>query len=229
MQILENMQLTLGSRTQIKDKLVRTAWVLSIITIFYNLAEGGVSTFYGFQDETLSLFGFGVDSFIEVVSAIGIAHMIWRMKRSPVEDADRFEKQALRVTGMSFYILTIGLIAGAGMNIYVQARPETTVVGIIVSIVSIFTMYYLYRIKMNTGKALQSAPIISDANCTKTCFYLSFILLLSSALYELFHIPYIDALGSMGIAWYAFREGREAFEKSRKGSLVCADDCHVDK
>ncbi|MCH7513337.1 MAG: cation transporter [Bacteroidetes bacterium] len=228
MQTLENINLTLDNRAKTKDRLLHTAFVLSIITILYNLMEGGVSTFYGFQDETLSLFGFGVDSFIEVVSATGIAHMIWRMKRSPVEHADRFEKQALRVTGISFYILTAGLAAGAVMNIYARARPETTIVGIIVSVVSIFTMYYLYRIKLKTGKALQSDPIISDANCTKTCFYLSFILLVSSALYELMHIPYIDALGSMGIAWYAFREGREAFEKSRKGSLVCTDNCHVE-
>ncbi len=208
------------------DRLLKTAYLLSVITILYNLAEGGISTYYGFQDETLSLFGFGVDSFIEVISAVGIAHMIWRMKRAPVDQADRFEKQALRVTGTAFYILTAGLFAGAVMNIYTQARPETTVVGIIVSVVSIFTMYYLYRIKLKTGKALQSDPIISDANCTKTCFYLSFILLGSSAVYELFHIPYIDALGSLGIAWYAFREGREAFEKARKGTLACTDDCH---
>lgn len=228
MQTLENINLTLDNRAKTKDRLLHTAFVLSIITILYNLMEGGVSTFYGFQDETLSLFGFGVDSFIEVVSATGIAHMIWRMKRSPVEHADRFEKQALRVTGISFYILTAGLAAGAVMNIYARARPETTIVGIIVSVVSIFTMYYLYRIKLKTGKALQSDPIISDANCTKTCFYLSFILLVSSTLYELIHIPYIDALGSMGIAWYAFREGREAFEKARKGSLVCKDDSHVE-
>ena len=56
----------------------------------------------------------------------------------------------------------------------------------------------------------------SDANCTKTCFYLSFILLASSFIYEVWQIAYIDAIGSLGIAWYAFKEGKEAFDKSRK-------------
>jgi divalent metal cation (Fe/Co/Zn/Cd) transporter len=97
------------------------------------------------------------------------------------------------------------------------------VAGIIISTVSIATMYILYRQKLKVGTHLNSEPIISDANCTKTCFYLSFILLGSSAIYELFKIPYIDAIGSLGIAWYAFKEGKEAFEKARTKELSCTD------
>jgi len=40
---------------------------LALFTIFYNLAEGLVSIFFGISDEALTLFGFGVDSFIEVM------------------------------------------------------------------------------------------------------------------------------------------------------------------
>ena len=67
--------------------------------------------------------------------------------------------------------------------------------------------------KLKVGKELKSDAIIADANCTKTCFYLSFLLLASSGLYELFQIAYIDIAGSLGIAYFAFKEGREAFEK----------------
>ncbi len=62
------------------EKLYRRAWILSIITIGYNIIEGTVSTFFGAEDETLALFGFGVDSFVEVISGVCIAHMIWRMQ-----------------------------------------------------------------------------------------------------------------------------------------------------
>ena len=51
-------------------KLLNKAYILSLITIFYNLVEGGVATFYGAQDETLALFGFGLDSFVEVLSGL---------------------------------------------------------------------------------------------------------------------------------------------------------------
>ncbi len=201
------------------------AWYLAIFTIVYNLAEGIISTVFGASDETLALFGFGVDSFVEVLSGIGIAHMIFRMKRHPVERRDEFEVNALRVTGTAFYILVVGLIIGAGLSIYYAAEPQTTRVGIIISVISILTMYFLYRAKLKVGKELDSQPIVSDAHCTKTCFYLSFILLGSSLIYEFLHIPYIDAIGSLGIAWYAFKEGREAFEKARTKSLTCSDNC----
>ena len=52
--------------------LYKTAILLSQITVFYNLLEGLVSVFLGLEDETLSLLGFGIDSFVEVISGIGI-------------------------------------------------------------------------------------------------------------------------------------------------------------
>ena len=75
-------------------------------------------------------------------------------------------------------------------------------------------MYFRMRAKLNVGRRLNSDAIIADANCTQTCFYLSIILLASSGLYEIFHIGYIDIAGSLGIAYFAFTEGREAFEKA---------------
>ena len=211
--------------TKSNEQLLSFAFALSIITVIYNTLEGGISTFFGVEDETLALFGFGVDSFVEVISGLGIAHMIFRLKKSDVDDRDKFERTALRITGTAFYALTGGLIFGAMLSIYSAQSPETTLVGIIISSFSILTMYFLYRYKLETGRQLNSDPIISDANCTKTCFYLSFILLGSSLIYELFKIPYIDAIGSLGIAWYAFKEGREAFEKAKSGSLTCNDNC----
>ena len=77
---------------------------LSILTIVYNFIEGIVSVYFGVQDETLALLGFGVDSFIEVISAMGIMFMILRIKRAPDSQRARFEVAALRITGTSFYI-----------------------------------------------------------------------------------------------------------------------------
>ena len=201
--------------------LIKKAFVLSLITIFYNLAEGIISVYFGANDETLALFGFGVDSFVEVISGIGIAHMIVRMKYSRVENRDAFEKTALRITGTAFYLLAIGLIVGSVLNIINNVKPESTLPGIIIALISIATMYWLMTSKLKVGKALHSDAIIADANCTKTCFYLSFILLVSSGLYEFFSIAYFDILGSLGIAYFAFKEGREAFEKVKRGKLMC--------
>ncbi len=207
-------------------RLLRTALYLSFVTIGYNIVEGLVSVYFGYSDDTLALFGFGVDSFVEVISGIGIAHMLLRMKHSSVDARDGFERTALRVTGVAFYILTVGLLAGIGLNIAFGVAPDTTLPGIVISTLSLATMYVLFRLKMKVGTALKSDAIIADANCTKTCFYLSFVLLASSGLYALFGIAWFDLLGSLGIAWFAWKEGREAFEKARSGTLACC--CHED-
>ena len=210
------------------NKLIRTAFILSLITIIYNIAEGLISVYFGSGDETLALLGFGVDSFVEVISGIGIAHMIFRMKYSKVQTRDQYEMTALKVTGTAFYLLTAGLIVGSVLNIIYNVKPATTIPGIIIASISILTMYWLMTSKLKVGKELNSDAIIADANCTKTCFYLSFILLAASGLYELFNIAYFDILGSLGIAYFAFKEGREAFEKAKSGNLLCGCEDHCE-
>jgi divalent metal cation (Fe/Co/Zn/Cd) transporter len=189
-----------------ENKLLRTALILSIITIVYNIAEGIVSVYFGINDDTLSLLGFGSDSFVEVISGIGIAHMVLRMRYSKAEQRDKFEKTALRVTGVSFYILTAGIIIGSAINIIQNNKPVTTIPGIIIASLSILTMYFLMRAKLKIGKKLNSDAIIADANCTKSCLYLSVVLLVSSGLYMI------------------FKEGREAFEKANSNHLGCCGD-----
>lgn len=208
-----------------RNKLLQTALVLSIITVAYNIVEGLVSVGFGVSDDALALLGFGVDSFVEVISGIGILHLVIRLKFTKNETPDKFERQALRITGFSFYLLTLGLIVGSALNIYTGTKPETTVVGVIVSSVSIATMYFLMKAKLKVGKQLGSNAIIADANCTKTCFYLSFILLASSLLYHFTGIGWVDVLGSLGIAWFAFTEGREAFEKAKAQTHSCGCGC----
>ncbi len=205
-------------------KLINSALILSIVTIVYNIAEGVVSIFFGLNDQTLALFGFGVDSFVEVISGIGIFHMIIRIKNSSSENRDEFESTALRITGIGFYILTAGLIAGSIINIVNNNRPVTALPGILISIISILAMYFLMKSKLKVGKELNSDAIIEDAHCTKTCFNLSIILLISSLLYKFTAIGYFDILGSLGIAYYSFREGHESLEKAKDNELSCS--CH---
>jgi len=100
-----------------EQKLYNTAFQLSLFTIFYNILEGIVSMILGIEDETLSLFGFGADSFIEVISGIGIAAMIIRIRRNPGSSKSKFEINALRITGTSFFLLSAGLLAGIVFNI----------------------------------------------------------------------------------------------------------------
>lgn len=205
--------------------LYRTAFGLALFTIAYNIAEGLISTYLGYEDESLALFGFGADSFIEVVSGLGIAHMVLRIERNPDSPRDRFERTALRITGFAFYSLTLALVVSGLYNLYTAHRPLTTFWGVVISGISIGVMLLLVRFKRIVGRRLDSEPILADANCTLVCVYMSVILLASSAIFELTGIGYVDSLGTLGLAWYAFREGRECFEKARS-EKYCS--CHGD-
>lgn len=199
-------------------KLWNIVLLLAVITVFYNIIEGLVSVFFGITDETLALFGFGIDSFIEVLSGLGIWHMVIRIKNNQNEDIYDFQKTALKITGTSFYILAAGLLVTVAYNVYTGHKPETTFWGIVISAISILTMIILTYSKLKIGKKLNSHAVIADANCTKTCVYLSILLLTSSILYEIFKIGYIDSIGALGIAFYAFREGKEAMEKTEENA-----------
>ena len=92
------------------EKLYKLAFGLALFTIIYNIAEGLIATYLGFEDESLALFGFGSDSFIEVISGLGIAHMILRIQKNPDTNRDNFERTALRITGVALWKASLNAI-----------------------------------------------------------------------------------------------------------------------
>ncbi len=197
-----------------QNRLYKIAYALAIFTVIYNVAEGLIATYFGLEDESLTLFGFGADSFIEVISGLGIAHMILRIQKRSNSNRDTFERRALRITGFSFYVLVFGLVVTSFYNIWTGHRPITTVFGVVISVISILVMIILLNWKRRVGNKLHSDPILADANCTLVCVYMSIILLISSLIFELTNILYIDSIGTLALAFFAFKEGKECFEKS---------------
>ena len=211
--------------SQSTERLYATANLLAVVTIAYNIVEGVVSVWFGAADETLSLFGFGVDSFVEVISGIGIWHMVRRIRSNGGASRDEFERRALRITGWAFYVLTVGLILSAVASLVERHRPVSTFWGVVVSLVSIACMWALIRAKTSVGKALHSQAILADAACSRACLYLSLVLLAASAGYELTGIGSLDAIGALLIAWFSFREGREALQKAKGLACCCGGSC----
>jgi len=203
---------------------------LAFFTIFYNLAEGLISIFFGISDEALTLFGFGVDSFIEVMSGIGILAMVLRIRQHPETPRSQFERTALRVTGTSFYLLAAGLAVTAVYNLFIAHKPETTLPGLVISVISIAVMWALVLGKRKVGRTLDSAPILADANCTMVCIYMSVVLLVSSLVYELTGFGFIDSIGALGLIYFSYNEGRESFEKAAGMESCCDEDgCEMPK
>jgi divalent metal cation (Fe/Co/Zn/Cd) transporter len=208
-----------------RDGLYKTAFLLAVITIAYNILEGIVSVWFGAEDQTLALFGFGIDSFVEVISGTGILHMVRRIRSGGSESVDAYEQRALRITGWAFFLLTAGLVVSSGLSLYERHRPDSTQWGIIVSLVSIASMWLLIHYKTKVGVALGSKAILADAACSRVCVQLSVVLLAASAGYGLTGIGGFDSVGALLIAFVAFREGREAIQKAKRLSRFCIGEC----
>jgi divalent metal cation (Fe/Co/Zn/Cd) transporter len=208
-----------------ESRFYKTALFLSLFTIIYNVIEGVVCLWTGYEGETLTLFGFGIDSFIEVISGLGIFQMILRIRRHPETQPGTFEIRALKITGFSFFALTAGLAAGIVVNIVMHHKPESTLWGTIISSISIVVMLWLIIAKRRVGKKLNSSAILADARCSQVCIYMSLVLLIASGLYQLTGFVYADVIGSAGLIYFSIVEGKEALEKAReRNNTLCSGD-----
>jgi divalent metal cation (Fe/Co/Zn/Cd) transporter len=208
-----------------EGKYFKIVMWLALFTIGYNLVEGLVSVWLGLEDETLALFGFGMDSFVEVISGLGILQLVVRIRKNPESSRSAFEQRALKITGTVFYLLSAGLVAGSAIQIIKGHKPVATEWGVVISIISVAVMYWLYTTKIKYGKKLKAEPVIADGRCTLICIYMSLVLLVSSAVFELTGFGWVDTIGAIGLAWFSFSEGREAFEKAAGKECEC-DNCH---
>lgn len=207
-----------------QDKLYTWALNLAILTVIYNIAEGLIAIYFGIKDETLTLFGFGADSFVETISAIGVTQMVIRIKKNSSSDKGKYEVLALKITGWCFYALAVILTVSAIYNVIEGNEPNSAMAGVIIASISIITMWALIQAKISLGKKLNSDAIIADAKCNQICLYMSLILLISSGLWWFWQISYIDTIGTAGIVYFSIKEGQEAFNKAK--GIQCNDCTH---
>ena len=148
---------------------------LEYFTIAWNSIEGIVAVVAGILAGSISLVGFGVDSFIEVASG---ATLLWRMSVDADEHRrERIERLSLRVVGACFLALAAYVGYEALSNLISKTAPEHSLPGIILACVSLVVMPLLSRAKRRVGAHLKSAAMNADAKQTEFCTYLSAILL----------------------------------------------------
>jgi len=148
---------------------------LEYFTITWNLLEGLVAVVAGAIAGSISLVGFGVDSFIEVTSG---AALLWRMSVDAEEHRrERIERVTLRMVGACFLSLAAYVGYEAASNLVERKAPEHSLPGIILACVSLIVMPLLSRAKRRVGAHLKSAAMNADAKQTEFCTYLSAILL----------------------------------------------------
>ena len=127
--------------------------------------QGGAnSVYFGMAHETLALFGFGLDSFVEVISGVGIWHMVLRIRQNGDEHRDKFEKTALKITGTVFYLLAVGLLVTSIYNLINGSKPENTLWGVIIASISILVMWWLIYNKKKISRVAVVCILILGSN-----------------------------------------------------------------
>jgi divalent metal cation (Fe/Co/Zn/Cd) transporter len=193
-----------------RTAVVRRGRKLEYFTIGWNAVEGLVAVTAGFLAGSVSLFGFGIDSFIEVTSG---SVLLWRISvDSDERKRERNEQIALRIVGICFLSLAAYVAYESIADLWFKRAPEHSVPGIILACASLVAMPLLSRAKRRVGHALGSAAMYADAKQTEFCTYLSAILLAGLLLNALFGLWWADPLAAAIMVPIIAKEGVEGLQ-----------------
>lgn len=208
------------STTPLVDRsdLLRRSWWLAVLTVAWNVVEGVVAITAAVLAGSQALFGFGADSAIESVSGAVLA---WRLtaEQRDAERAEEVEGTALRVIGVSFLLLAAFVGFDAVRALVVQDEPSTSIVGIVLTGVSLVVMPVLAVRKRRVADALASRAAVADSQQTWACAWLSAIVLAGLVLNALLGWWWADPVAALVVVALLVREGREALSAER------VDDC----
>jgi divalent metal cation (Fe/Co/Zn/Cd) transporter len=190
--------------------IVRRGRRLEHFTIAWNALEGLVAVVAGAVSGSISLVGFGIDSFIEVTSG---SVLLWRMSvDADVHRRDLNEKRALTIVGVCFLLLAVYIAYESGTDLWSRRAPEHSIPGIVLACVSLFVMPLLSRAKRKVGRALGSAAMHADAKQTEFCTYLSAILLAGLLLNAFFGLWWADPVAALIMVPIIAKEGIEGLQ-----------------
>ena len=192
---------------------------LEYFTIAWNSLEGLVAVIAGAMAGSISLVGFGIDSFIEVTSG---ATLLWRMTvDAEVQSRERNERLSLRIVGICFIALAAYITYESVAGLIGRRAPEHSIPGIILACVSLVVMPILSRAKKKVGDELGSAAMHADAKQTDFCVYLSVILLGGLILNAAVGWWWADPAAALIMVPIILKEGLDGIQG--KG---CCDSCN---
>jgi divalent metal cation (Fe/Co/Zn/Cd) transporter len=202
---------------------VSRALRLEYLTVGWNVIEGVVAIVAALAAGSVALLAFGIDSFVECASG---AVLIWRLRaEKSARDAaaiDRLDRRAHQLVGWSLFALAAWVTFDASKAVYLGERPEASIVGVVLLVLSIGAMYWLARAKRRAAAVLKSRALAADSFQTSACFWLSVVGLAGVGLNAAFGLWWADPVAAFGIVVLLIKEGREGL----RGESCCDGDCH---
>jgi len=204
--------------TERRVTLHRRALRLEYLTVGWNVIEACVAVGAGLLAGSVALIGFGADSGIEVISAVGL---LWRLRtagpHAEVAEESAAEKRALHIVAATFFLLAAYITYEAIGSLLGREEPLTSPVGVVLSIVSLAVMPALAVAKQRTGRAMGSRALVADSKETWVCSYLSLALLIGVGLYAVAGWWWADPVAALAmlpvIVWQGWQTLIEARER----------------
>ncbi|HLF69709.1 MAG TPA: cation transporter, partial [Actinomycetota bacterium] len=177
-------------------------------SVAYNVLEAIVAVAFGMAAGSVALIAFGLDSVAESSSA---SVLVWRLhaERSGNRSAQDAEKRAVRLVAVAFFILAGYILLKSGYDLLTRSKPDESVPGIVIAVVSILVMPLLAWRKRVAARSLDSRALQADSAQTTLCTYLSVVLLLGLVANALLGWWWADPISALLIGALALREGRE--------------------
>ena len=195
------------SETVFLERIVRHGRRLECFTMAWNALEGLVAVVAGAIAGSISLVGFGIDSFIEVTSG---SVLLWRMSvDAEVQRRELNERRTLGIVGVCFLLLAAYIAYESVSDLWSRRAPEHSIPGIVLACASLVVMPLLSRAKRKVGRALGSAAMHADAKQTEFCTYLSAVLLAGLVLNTLFELWWADPVAALIMVPVIAKEGIE--------------------
>lgn len=192
--------------------LSRRIRLFAAATIIYNVIEAVVALWAGNVADSSALIGFGLDSVIEVASAVALS---WQFS---TKDPERREHLTLRIIAVSFFALAAFVTVDSIRSLTGGGEAQHSIPGIVIAALSLAIMPVLSWLQRSAGRELGSRTAVADSKQTLLCTYLSAVLLAGLILNSTLGWWWADAGAALVIATIAVREGINAW----RGDVCCA-------
>ncbi len=178
---------------------------LQMVTLIWMVVECALALFSAWRARSPVLLAFGADSLIELLSALVVllqftSHLALSTAR------------ATRLVGMLLFMLAAVITMSSALALWQRARPDTSWLGIAVTIAALAVMPPLSRAKRSAGKSARNAALTADAVQSATCAYLAAITLAGLVLNALLHIRWIDPAAALVAVPVICLEGKKALQ-----------------
>lgn len=198
-----------------RTDLLHRGLLLERVTIVWNVIEAVIAIGAGLAAGSIALVGFGLDSIIEVIAASAL-YVRLRHEAQGRGDSHKAERRALRIVAITFFLLALYVGYEAVSNLLAREPPGESMVGIVLSALSLVVMPALAVAKLRTGRALGSKALIADSKETFACAYLSATLLAGLVLNAALSWWWADPVAALAMIPFILKEGWEAFDESRE-------------